>query len=183
LVAGLVAAQSLAGRLAADRSRVVLVTGMALIVAGLALLSTIASDTPSIVLAGYFLITGVGVGTVPLIVLTAAQNSVHANDIGAASAVITFARSTGAALGVAIFGSLFTTTFARGPDARGVDPTQPADIAALPGGVRESVLNTFAHAMGETFLWFTPLAVVGTALALLIRARSHHRPARSTTSA
>ncbi|WP_435122522.1 MDR family MFS transporter [Amycolatopsis thermoflava] len=108
LVIGLVVSQSLAGRWIANpaRVRVVLVSGMVLNVAGLVLLSTLAPGTAQFVLVLYFLVTGVGVGMVPMVALTAAQNAVPATDIGAASAVVTFARSIGAAFGVAVFGTL-----------------------------------------------------------------------------
>lgn len=108
LVLGLVVSQSLAGRWVANpaRLRVILVTGMALNVAGLLLLSTLAPGTSQLTLVGYFLVTGIGIGMVPMVALTAAQNAVPAGDIGAASAVVTFARSIGAAFGVAVFGSL-----------------------------------------------------------------------------
>ncbi|GLY70199.1 MDR family MFS transporter [Amycolatopsis taiwanensis] len=108
LVIGLVVSQSLAGRWIANpaRLRVVLVAGMALNVAGLLLLSTLAAGTAQLALVVYFLVTGIGVGMVPMVALTAAQNAVPAADIGAASAVVTFARSIGAAFGVAVFGTL-----------------------------------------------------------------------------
>ncbi|WP_435583184.1 MDR family MFS transporter [Amycolatopsis thermoflava] len=108
LVIGLVVSQSLAGRWIANPAhvRVVLVSGMVLNVAGLVLLSTLAPGTAQFVLVLYFLVTGVGVGMVPMVALTAAQNAVPATDIGAASAVVTFARSIGAAFGVAVFGTL-----------------------------------------------------------------------------
>ncbi|MGI6876056.1 MDR family MFS transporter [Amycolatopsis sp. 3B14] len=108
LVIGLVVSQSLAGRWIANpaRVRVVLVSGMVLNVAGLVLLGTLAPGTAQFVLVLYFLVTGVGVGMVPMVALTAAQNAVPATDIGAASAVVTFARSIGAAFGVAVFGTL-----------------------------------------------------------------------------
>ncbi|MFC0436208.1 MDR family MFS transporter [Kutzneria buriramensis] len=174
LVVGLVASQSIAGRWAARRQRFVLVTGMALNVVGLALLSTLAPNTSAVALAGYFLVTGVGIGMVPMVVLTAVQNSVRPNDLGAASAVVTFARSIGAALGVAVFGSVFTSDFARRLRVPGVDPTRPDGIATLPADVREAVLDVFARAIGETFLWLTPLVVVGATLALLLRTRPVH---------
>ncbi|WP_037322557.1 MDR family MFS transporter [Amycolatopsis thermoflava] len=108
LVIGLVVSQSLAGRWIANpaRVRVVLVSGMVLNVAGLVLLGTPAPGTAQFVLVLYFLVTGVGIGMVPMVALTAAQNAVPATDIGAASAVVTFARSIGAAFGVAVFGTL-----------------------------------------------------------------------------
>jgi EmrB/QacA subfamily drug resistance transporter len=108
LVIGLVVSQSLAGRWVANpaRLRLILVTGMALNVAGLLLLGTLAPETAELALVVYFLVAGAGIGMVPMVALTAAQNAVPTNDIGAASAVVTFARSIGAAFGVAVFGSL-----------------------------------------------------------------------------
>ncbi|MGK3201273.1 MDR family MFS transporter [Amycolatopsis sp. MEPSY49] len=139
LVLGLVVSQSLAGRWVANpaRLRVVLVTGMALNVAGLLLLSTLAPGTAQLALVVYFLVAGVGIGMVPMVALTAAQNAVPAADIGAASAVVTFARSIGAAFGVAVFGSLL------GEDV--------------------------AHTIGAAFLAITPVVVLGTVLAGLLR--------------
>jgi EmrB/QacA subfamily drug resistance transporter len=108
LVIGLVLSQSLAGRWVANpaRLRIVLVTGMAVNVAGLLLLSTLTAGTAQLALIAYFLVAGIGIGMVPMVALTAAQNAVPAGDLGAASAVVTFARSIGAAFGVAVFGSL-----------------------------------------------------------------------------
>ncbi|MGW5714899.1 MDR family MFS transporter [Amycolatopsis sp. NPDC003865] len=139
LVIGLVVSQSLAGRWVANpaRLRVVLVTGMGLNVAGLLLLSTLAPGTAQLALIAYFLVAGVGIGMVPMVALTAAQNAVSPADIGAASAVVTFARSIGAAFGVAVFGSLL------GEDV--------------------------AHTIGGAFLAITPVVVLGTVLAGLLR--------------
>jgi EmrB/QacA subfamily drug resistance transporter len=141
LVIGLVVSQSLAGRWIANpaRLRVVLVPGMALNVAGLLLLSTLTAGTPQLALIAYFLVAGVGIGMVPMVALTAAQNSVPAGDIGAASAVVTFARSIGAAFGVAVFGSLLD--------------------------------DDVAQHIGGAFLWITPVVVLGTLLAALLKHR------------
>ncbi|WP_410667638.1 MDR family MFS transporter [Amycolatopsis sp. cmx-4-68] len=139
LVIGLVVSQSLAGRWVANpaRLRAVLVTGMAVNVAGLLLLSTLTAGTAQLALTAYFLVAGIGIGMVPMVALTAAQNAVPAGDIGAASAVVTFARSIGAAFGVAVFGSLLG-----------------ADVA---------------RHIGSAFLWITPVVVLGTVLAALVK--------------
>jgi EmrB/QacA subfamily drug resistance transporter len=139
LVIGLVLSQSLAGRWVANpaRLRIVLVTGMAVNVAGLLLLSTLTAGTAQLALIAYFLVAGIGIGMVPMVALTAAQNAVPAGDIGAASAVVTFARSIGAAFGVAVFGSLLG-----------------ADVA---------------QHIGSAFLGITPVVVLGTVLATLVK--------------
>ncbi len=158
LVLGLVVSQSLAGRWVANpaRVRVVLVTGMALNVAGLLLLSTLAPGTAQLALIGYFAVTGVGIGMVPVVALTAAQNAVPAADIGAASAVVTFARSIGAAFGVAVFGvAVFGTLL--GEDVAG-------------------------HIDGA-FLAITPLVVLGTVLATLLKRASRPPSAQPRSAA
>ncbi|MGW6929865.1 MDR family MFS transporter [Lentzea sp. NPDC054927] len=115
LVIGLVLSQSLAGRWIANPRRVrpVLVAGMAITVAGLLLLGTLDADTSLLVLVVAFLVMGIGIGMVPMVALTAAQNAVPAKDIGAASAAVTFSRSIGAAFGVTVFGALLTDDIAR----------------------------------------------------------------------
>ncbi|HEX8870382.1 MAG TPA: MFS transporter, partial [Lentzea sp.] len=114
LVIGLVVSQSLAGRWIANPRRVrpVLVAGMVVTVAGLLLLSTLDAGTGQLLLVGAFLVMGIGIGMVPMVALTAAQNAVPAGDIGAASAAVTFFRSIGAAFGVTVFGALLTDDIA-----------------------------------------------------------------------
>ncbi|HET6706419.1 MDR family MFS transporter [Amycolatopsis sp.] len=150
LVIGLVVSQSLAGRWVAvpGRLRAVLVTGMVLNVGGLLLLSTLGPGTTQFALIAYFAVTGAGLGMVPMVALTAAQNAVPSADIGAASAVVTFARSIGAAFGVAVFGSLL------GEDVAG-------------------------H-IGGAFLAITPVVVLGTVLAALVRRPGQRSPAKAS---
>jgi hypothetical protein len=69
------------------------------------LLGTLDADTTQLVLVGAFLVMGIGIGMVPMVALTAAQNAVPVEDIGAASAAVTFFRSIGAAFGVTVFGA------------------------------------------------------------------------------
>ncbi|MEU3983383.1 MDR family MFS transporter [Streptomyces sp. NPDC026672] len=189
LVVGLVVSQSLAGRWAAhvERLRPILLTGLLLNVVGLLLLGTVHSGTSAVVLSGYFLVTGIGIGMVPMVVLTTVQNTVAAEDIGAASAVVTFARSIGAAFGVAVFGTLLTGSFTHRlrqlPLPAAFDPSRPETIAALPAAVRPAVLDAFAHATGTGFLWLTPLVATGTVLAFFLRPGREDTaaPARQTT--
>ncbi|MEU3854849.1 MDR family MFS transporter [Streptomyces sp. NPDC029554] len=175
LVAGLVVSQSLAGRRAAHagRLRAILLAGLTANLAGLLLLSTIGAATHTLVLSVYFLITGIGIGMVPMVVLTTVQNSVPATDLGAASAVVTFARSIGAAFGVAVFGTLLNTGFADRthalPTAGGFDATRPDTIGELPGTLRHTALDAFAHATATGYLWIAPTLALGMLLALFLK--------------
>nr|BFD87723.1 MDR family MFS transporter [Streptomyces sp. Xyl84] len=190
LVAGLVVSQSLAGRWAAHagRLRLILVSGLLVNLAGLLLLGTIGAATGTALLSVYFLITGVGMGMVPMVVLTTVQNTVPAADLGAASAVVTFARSIGAAFGVAVFGTLLSTGFAHGaralPTGGGFDPSRPDTIAHLPAALRDTALDAFAHATSTGFLWIAPTLAVGTVLALALkRSRDTAVPAAGSAPA
>ncbi|MGW1029973.1 MDR family MFS transporter [Streptomyces sp. NPDC002577] len=182
LVAGLVVSQSLAGRWAAHagRLRPILIAGLLANLAGLLLLGTIGAGTHTLVLSVYFLITGIGVGMVPMVVLTTVQNSVPAADLGAASAAVTFARSIGAAFGVAVFGTLLNTGFADRtrplPTDGGFDAARPDTIAQLPGGLRDTALDAFAHATATGYLWIAPVLAVGTVLALFLKPAGKTRP-------
>ncbi|MFE2546265.1 MDR family MFS transporter [Actinacidiphila glaucinigra] len=175
LVAGLVISQSLAGRWAAhvERLRVILLAGLVANLAGLLLLGTIGAHTSTLVLSVYFLITGVGIGMVPMVVLTTVQNSVPAADLGAASAVVTFARSIGAAFGVAVFGTLLNTGFADRtlalPTSGGFDAARPDSIGQLPGALRNTALDAFAHATARGYLWIAPSLAAGIVLALFLK--------------
>ncbi|WP_187286052.1 MULTISPECIES: MDR family MFS transporter [unclassified Streptomyces] len=184
LVLGLVVSQSLAGRWASHvgRLRTILVTGLLLNIAGLLLLGTLSGTTSTPELSVYFLVTGFGIGMVPMVVLTAVQNAVAPEDIGAASAVVTFARSIGAAFGVAVFGTLLTSHFTgrlHHLHLQAVsDPSRPQTIQALPHTVRSVVLDAFAHATGDAFLLLAPLVLVGTVLALFLKPAQDASPAR-----
>ncbi|MFJ5223114.1 MDR family MFS transporter [Streptomyces sp. NPDC088400] len=175
LVAGLVISQSLAGRWAAraGRLRMILLAGLAANLAGLLLLGTLGAATNILLLSVYFLITGIGIGMVPMVVLTTVQNSVPAADLGAASAVVTFARSIGAAFGVAIFGTLLNSGFADRahglPTAGGFDAARPDTIGRLPAALRDTALDAFAHAVAAGYLWIAPTLAVGILLALFLK--------------
>ncbi|MFH8625990.1 MDR family MFS transporter [Streptomyces vietnamensis] len=175
LVVGLVISQSLAGRWAAhiERLRVILLAGLAANLAGLLLLGTIGAATSTLALSAYFLVTGVGIGMVPMVVLTTVQNSVPAADLGAASAVVTFARSIGAAFGVAVFGTLLNSGFAARtsglPATAGFDAARPDTIGRLPAALRDTALDGFAHATAAGYLWIAPALAVGILLAVFLK--------------
>ncbi|MFE9611408.1 MDR family MFS transporter [Streptomyces sp. NPDC006012] len=187
LVAGLVVSQSLTGRWAANaaRLRAILLTGLLVNFAGLLLLGTVDATTGTLVLSAYFLITGIGIGMVPMVVLTTVQNSVPPTDLGAASAVVTFARSIGAAFGVAVFGTLLNTGFVDRthglPTAGGFDAARPDTIGRLPGALRDSALDAFAHATAAGYFWIAPVLAVGVLLTLFLKSAPKPGEANGTS--
>jgi hypothetical protein len=93
--------------------------------------------------------------------------------------VVTFARSIGAAFGVAVFGTLLNTGFADRTHglatAGGFDAARPDTIGRLPVDVRDTALDAFDHATATGYLWIAPTLAVGILLALFLK------PARKTT--
>jgi len=181
LVLGLVISQALAGRWSGRTGKwqLCLVAGMALNIVGLLLLATLSAHTSAWVLGLYFAVVGVGIGMVPMVVMAAVQNAVDPADLGAASAMVTYSRSMGAAFGVAAFGAVFNHVFTpRLTSALNhsdlpaeFDPTKTDAIASLPSAVKIPVLEAFSDTVASTFLLTVPLLVLGFVLTLFLATR------------
>jgi EmrB/QacA subfamily drug resistance transporter len=84
---------------------------MALMAAGMFMLSTMTLDTSYTRAALYMVLMGIGLGmTMPLYTL-AVQNAVPYSVLGVATSATVFFRSVGGALGLAIFGSVMNNSF------------------------------------------------------------------------
>jgi EmrB/QacA subfamily drug resistance transporter len=85
--------------------------GLALMVAGLALLTRITPETSYAMAVVDIVLVGFGLGiTLPLYTI-AVQNAVSYNILGAATSAVPFFRSMGGAVGLAILGSVMTNRF------------------------------------------------------------------------
>jgi EmrB/QacA subfamily drug resistance transporter len=78
----------------------------------MALLATMGPATAIATIAAYLALLGFGIGLTVQIVVLAAQNAAPARDVGAATAMVTLARSIGATLGVAFFGLVLNAMLA-----------------------------------------------------------------------
>jgi hypothetical protein len=136
------------------------------------LLSTLDAGTGEGRLTAYLALLGVGLGCTMQVLVLAAQNAVAYRDLGVATSTATFMRSMGGAVGVAIFGSLFSNRLASelpaslAADAGGFDP---AALERLPADVRDAVVAGYADALGAVFLAAAPVAALAFALSLLLR--------------
>ncbi|GGZ24784.1 hypothetical protein GCM10010300_80320 [Streptomyces olivaceoviridis] len=125
----------------------------------------------------YFFVTGLGAGAIPMVALTVVRNSVPAARLGAAGAVVTFARSIGAAFGVAVFGVLLVSACAvrvQGlPCAGGFGPFRRDAVGRLAGrahgAAHGNAHGVFAHATATGFLRLVPALVIGVVPALSLR--------------
>lgn len=114
------------------------------------------------------LLLGLGMGmTFPTGTL-AVQNSVEARDMGVGSSMVTFFRTMGGALGLAIYGAIFNARI----DASGVDQTllrAPDRLKLLPEAERATVISALAEAVTFLFKVAAPAMVVAFVLAWLVK--------------
>jgi EmrB/QacA subfamily drug resistance transporter len=177
LMAGLFTASVISGRriTTTGRYKRFPIAGTAITAVGLALLSTLGSDTPYWRTALFMLTLGVGIGLVMQVIVLAMQNSVDPRDMGVATSSATFFRSLGGTFGTALFGTILTNRLAselaqRLPAAalHGVNTSQltgsPQVIAALPPAVREPVISSFVAALSTVFESAVPVVLLAFAL-------------------
>jgi len=156
--------------------RVIVTTGAALVVLGTFLLTRLTVDSGQLVLSGYLVVLGCGMGLVFMSTALAAQNSVDLPRMGVATGLVNFTRQLGGAVGVAVAASVMLTSLSsRLSDAFGgveVDAQQvlaPSTGAErLPSGTREVVADAFAGALHRTFWVSVFVAVVGLACTVLM---------------
>lgn len=184
MVGGLLLSSITSGRLitATGRWKRWLVGGMTLVVAGLALLSTIDADTSLWVSGSFMAVLGLGLGATMQNLVLAVQNNTAQSDMGSASAVVTFFRSIGGSAGVSVLGAVLghqvQDSVSRGLDRIGA-PAGAAgsgggaqgipDLDQLPGPVREVFQQAFGSAVGDLFLIALPFAVLAWICVVLIR--------------
>ena len=83
------------------------IAGLALMTAGLALLSTIGPATPGPAVSAILVVFGAGFGMVGQVLTVAIQNGVEPRDIGVATGSANLFRALGGSIGVAVFGAIF----------------------------------------------------------------------------
>jgi len=193
MMAGLMTTSIGSGRIIArtGRYRRFPPTGLAIVAVGLYLLSLLDGGTPFWQQAGSMFVVGFGIGMVMQVLVLATQNAVDHRDLGTATSAVTFFRSMGGALGVAVFGAiqndrldhhiprLLAERVPDPSDLRGVGDLlgSPEAIRGLserlPGplgrAVESSVIDGFAAAVHVVFLFAIPFAVVGFLIVLFLR--------------
>ncbi|WP_222853707.1 MDR family MFS transporter [Fodinicola acaciae] len=90
------------------RYKIFPVVGAVSMAVGLGLLSTMTPATSTWTTAGFLVLVGIGSGALGTMTMVIAQNSVDLRDIGVASSTMALVQIVGGALGVAVFGSIFT---------------------------------------------------------------------------
>lgn len=90
----------------------VVLTGLGLVAAGLALLSTVAPDTQYLIVISYFVVMACGMGMTMAPATESVMGSLPREKAGVGSAINDTTRQVGGALGVAIIGSVVSSAYA-----------------------------------------------------------------------
>ena len=152
--------------------------GSAILMLGLCLMGIVDHTTPMWELSAFMLLMGLGTGMLMQNIVLVVQNTVDVTDVGTASGVVTFFRSLGGAMGVAVLGAILATSvkekIADGLAALGIPAGSSAggdlDLKHLPEPVLHVVRTAYADATGQIFLVAGVLtAITIAAIALMPR--------------
>jgi len=155
------------------------VVGLAITALGLMWLTRITGDMSLWLFGAMIFVLGAGMGLVMQTIVLAVQNSVDPHEIGTATSANNFFREIGAAVGTAVFSTVFTNAlftkltavFADAPAGAGDGAASitPEVVQNLPEPYRTGVIDAFAGTLAPSFWYFVPLVVVGFVLALFLR--------------
>ena len=171
LLAGLVGASMVAGQFVSrtGRYRAFPIMGMGVATVGMALLSTLGTDSSRWESAGFMVIIGVGLGMVMQIMVLASQNEAPIEDLGVATSTVNFFRSVGGSVGVAVFGSLIASRLTdRLGDASALAIT-PEQMRQLPADEQFELAHAFGDVIPHVFLEAVPVLLVGFVLTWFLR--------------
>lgn len=160
------------------RYRAFPVVGMAVATLGLVWLTGLEGDTSMLLFGVMIFVLGAGLGLVMQTIVLAVQNSVDPCEIGTATSANNFVREIGAAVGVALFSTIFTTRLTERLEPVLADaPTQgegagsltPALVQQLPDPLRLGVVDAFADALAPAFWYLVPVVALGFVLTLFLK--------------
>lgn len=163
LMLGLLLSSTVAGNLVtrSGRWKPAVVAGAGLLTVGIGLMATVGATTPVALVALYLLVAGVGLGAAMQNLVLAVQNTVGMGDVGAATAVVTFFRTLGGAVGIQVLGAVYAQRVTgltvagaaeAGVDAGGTDAaTASLDLEALPAAMADLVRGAYGDAIGTVF--------------------------------
>jgi EmrB/QacA subfamily drug resistance transporter len=150
--------------------------------AAMGALTTLTADTPVWLICVYLFVFGAGLGLIMQVVVLVVQNAVPAAQIGTATSTNNYFREVGAALGVAVFGTIFTTRLtdnlthvfagagASAADAANATATiNPQTLDQLPDAVRDGIVTAYADALAPVFWYLIPFIVIAFVLSLFLK--------------
>jgi EmrB/QacA subfamily drug resistance transporter len=181
LMAGLLLTSLASGQIISrtGRYRLFPILGCGCFTVGLLLLSRLDQHTGVAESSLYMFVLGVGLGMVMQVLVLAVQNAVEYRDLGTATSAATFFRTIGSCIGVAVFGTVFTSELtvhlAVGIPSTATGRCSPAALtgpsgvlAQCPAEVQAWFIGAYAAAIHIVFLSAVPVGLVAFGLAFLL---------------
>jgi len=156
------------------------ILGMGIATIGVVWLTRLTGDISMVLFSAMIFVLGVGLGLVMQTIVLAVQNSVDPSELGTATSASNFFREIGAAVGTALFSTIFVSrletnlapVFAGAPAGAGGAGSAgltPAVVAALPEPLHTGVVDAYANALAPAFWYIVPLLALGFVLTLFLR--------------
>ncbi|BBI33800.1 MDR family MFS transporter [Cohnella abietis] len=160
------------------RYRSIMIPTLALFVVGIALLTTLTTDSSRFIVTVFMILVGLGIGASFSVLSNAAIHGFTARQRGSASSTLNFMRSMGMTLGITVFGIIqshvfmnkLATIFGNGAQIpEGVDLSDPRKIlipetrSQIPTQVLDKITEALSSSIVQTFAW----AIIPSAIALL----------------
>ncbi len=154
------------------------IVGSLLVITSFLLFSGIGIDTSRTLISFWMVLLGLGLGLIMPVTTLAVQNSVQRAEMGTATSAVTFFRSIGSSLGAAIFGAILinrlshhlaATTPAGSHISMAVNSQMLNNLGSLPPAALHTVLNAFAQAFSDVFLYAIPFTILAFVIALFLR--------------
>jgi EmrB/QacA subfamily drug resistance transporter len=165
------------------RYKIFTVAGVAVITAAMIWMTSLSGATSLWTIGAMFFLLGAGLGLIMQNVVLAAQNAVPATQIGTATSTNNYFREVGATLGVAVFGTLFTSRLAdnlggalmanqQEAVAAGITSPEtlvPSAVKAAGETLRTAIVDAYADSLAPVFWYLVPILVVAFLLALVLK--------------
>jgi EmrB/QacA subfamily drug resistance transporter len=158
------------------------ILGAALTMAAMLWMTTLAAGTPIWVICVQLFIFGAGLGLIMQVVVLVVQNSVPADQIGTATSTNNYFREVGAAMGVAVFGAIFTNRLSESltsaftgagassdQAARSTSTLDPQALSQLPEQLRDAIVNAYAESLAPVFWYLIPFIAAALVLAITLK--------------
>ncbi len=184
MMVGLIGTSIVSGNLITrtGRYRMFPVIGTLVTAASMVAFTTLTADTPIWLICVFLFFFGAGLGLIMQVVVLVAQNSVDASMVGTATSTNNYFREVGASLGVAVFGTIFTTRLtanlkdvfassgASAGDASNAAATiDPQTLSQLAPGIRDGVVTAYADALAPVFWYLLPFIGAAFLLSLFLK--------------
>jgi EmrB/QacA subfamily drug resistance transporter len=163
------------------RYKIYPILGLAIAALALVWLTTLSLDTTLLVFSLMIFVLGCGIGLVMQNIILAVQNSVDPHEIGVATSANSYFREIGATLGIAVFGTVFTSSlssklgdvFAQAGGSAGASTSSaasitPGAVAKLPEPLHTGVIQAYVDSLAPTFWYLVPVLLLALVLAFFL---------------